>query len=197
MQSTRQKKSLTESSKQAIEEHRAAGWAELDSERLLFASTYISCGYCHHLAAEELGMEKSQARRFLNDPLVRAYLRDYSDNISEISHITVDFLRSKLIDLIPKLEGKEEVDIFIPQMGASVTAKKFHGAELLRALDALGKHIGFNTDLEDDQASAVENLLRKAMQRKRERETLIIENPSESPGTTQRSESYDESSGSN
>jgi hypothetical protein len=164
---------LPDSSRQAIEEHRASGWAELDAERLLFASTYISCGYCHLGAAEELNMPVARSRKFLNDPLVRAYLRDYSDNISEVSHITVDFLRAKLIDLIPKLEGKEEIEIFVPQMGASVSAKKFHPAELLRALDTLGKHIGFNTDLEDDQASAIENLLRKAAQRKREREEAI------------------------
>lgn len=175
MQNPGQLRNSTNSSvKEEIEKHRIQGWVELDHERLLFASTYISSGYCHIEAANELEISKNQARKFLNDPLVRAYLRDYSENISETSHITVDFLRVKLMDLIPKLEGKEKVSIFVPQMAASVEACKFHPAELLRALDALGKHIGFNEDTEDDQGSAIESLLRKAMQRKRERETIDV-----------------------
>jgi len=160
--------------KQEIETHRKSSWAELDHERLLFATTYISCGYCHIDAGKELNISNHVARRFLADPLVRAYLRDYSELVSETCHITVDFIRTKLIDILPKLEGKEEVAVFVPQMAASVTAMKFQGAEYLRAIDALGKHIGFNEiDGDDAQASAIENLLRKAAQRKREREESI------------------------
>lgn len=165
---------------QEIAKHREDGWKELDHERLLFASTYIASGYCHIEAAKEIGIPISRARRFLNDPLVRAYLRDYSDNVSATSHITTDFLRVKLMELLPKLEGKEEVEVFVPQMAASVAVKKFHPAELLRALDALGKHIGFNEDLEDDdKANAIETLLRRAMENKRRREEVVIEGEAE------------------
>ena len=93
------------------------------------------------MAAKEAGLSNQRGRLLLSNPLVRALIADLQKEQYQTNIITEELIRTKLLELLPKLMGEEEVPIVLSN-GAMVMEKKFFPGEARAALESLGKSIG-------------------------------------------------------
>lgn len=125
-----------------IKRNKAEDWPDLDPQRRAFALRYI-IDYDHREAAEEVGLNKENALKYIREPLTSAYIAYLQEesNISDI--ITNDFIRTQFLNLIPMLSGQVDVPMIVGKDGRQVEAKKFHSNELISVLKELAKSTKF------------------------------------------------------
>ena len=81
-----------------------------------------------------------------------ALIADLQEQMQLRTTINADFIRTKWLEMLPKLMGEEEVAM-VDKDGAQFAAKKFHSADATRALVELGKSTKFYADGSGGSAS--------------------------------------------
>lgn len=125
--------------------------SDLDARKYLIASAtpqesmfcykYME-SYDYKLAAQHVGLPASDGMKMLRNPVVQAIIASLQDEMQERSVIDADYVRYKFIELIPKLEGKEEVPL-IDKDCNSFMGRKFQPNELIKVLVELAKSTKF------------------------------------------------------
>jgi len=126
--------------------NRESGWPDVGERDRAFAVEYITNGYKHGDAAEAVGLVRSSGTRKLREPLVSAFIRFMQETRQNSKLITQHFVEQKYLEVLPKLMGEEEVDVYDAKEGVSVRVKKFHSAETVSVLRDLGKAAGYIAD---------------------------------------------------
>lgn len=124
--------------------HRENAWADFDPKKRMFAYYYLE-DYNHRRAAERAGFPPQKGLALSREPLVAALIADLQEQMQLRTTINADFIRTKWLELLPKLMGEEEVAM-VDKEGLQFAAKKFHSADATRALVELGKSTKFYAD---------------------------------------------------
>lgn len=124
--------------------HRENAWADFDPKKRMFAYYYLE-NYNHRQAAERAGFDPKRGLAVSREPLVAALIADLQEQMQLRTTINSDFIRTKWLELLPKLMGEEEVHV-VDKDGCSFKVKKFHSADATRALVELGKSTKFYAD---------------------------------------------------
>ncbi len=124
--------------------HRENAWADFDPRKRMFAYYYLE-NYNHRKAAERAGFPPQKGLALSREPLVAALIADLQEQMQLRTTINSDFIRTKWLELLPKLMGEEEVAM-VDKEGCQFAAKKFHSADATRALVELGKSTKFYAD---------------------------------------------------
>lgn len=131
--------------------HRENAWADFDHKKRMFAYYYLE-DYNHRKAAERAGFPPQKGLAISREPLVAALIADLQEQMQLRTTINADFIRTKWLEMLPKLMGEEEVAM-VDKDGAQFAAKKFHSADATRALVELGKSTKFYADGSGGSAS--------------------------------------------
>jgi hypothetical protein len=127
-----------------ITAHRENAWADFDPKKRMFAYYYLE-DYNHRKAAERVGFPPQKGLAISREPLVAALIADLQEQMQLRTTINSDFVRTKWLEILPKLMGEEEVAM-VDKEGCQFAAKKFHSADATRALVELGKSTKFYAD---------------------------------------------------
>jgi len=134
---------LIEYSKQ-VERHRKEGWKNLDPEYVTFALCFVNTS-SYVSASDAAGISRPRGKDLLSNPVVRALIADLQKEAHETNIVTEELIRTKLLELLPKLMGEEEIPIVLSN-GAMVMERKFFPGEARAALESLGKSIGLGVN---------------------------------------------------
>ncbi len=124
-----------------IERNRREDWPDLTPEKRAFALVYV-VSYNHRDAASSAGLSPDSGIRLIRDPLVSAYIREIQDKDLVSNLITEDFVRTHMVNLLPKLLGQEEVPL-VDKDGSQISVKKFHPTDAVNLLKELAKSTKF------------------------------------------------------
>lgn len=134
-----------------IVSHRENAWADFDPKKRMFAYYYLE-DYNHRRAADRAGFPPQKGLAISREPLVAALIADLQEQMQLRTTINADFIRTKWLEMLPKLMGEEEVAM-VDKDGCQFAAKKFHSADATRALVELGKSTKFYADGSGGSAS--------------------------------------------
>lgn len=121
-----------------VERQRESNWVGLDPAKRMFAIEYVRC-LSHVEAARKIG-KSGQGASMLRDPLVLALISDLQEDYHQTNVVTEQFIRHKLLELLPKVMGEEEVAIVLSN-GEEIKAKKFDATATRGVLAELGVSI--------------------------------------------------------
>ena len=130
-----------------VEQHREEGWVNLDPALRMFAIEYMN-HLDHCKTAVELGWDSSRGTRLMKHPLVRAMIADLMAEAEQFHIQTRHFVREKLMEMLPKLAGEEDVAIVLGN-GVPIQEKKFFPGEYRATLEALARMGGFEKPVEE------------------------------------------------
>lgn len=128
----------------SIARNKREDWPDLTPEKRAFALVYV-VNYSHRDAAISVGLPANRGINLIRDPLVAAFIKDIQDKDLIPNLITEDFVRTHMVNLLPKLLGEEEVSL-IDKEGEEFSAKKFHAADAVSLLKELAKSTKFYED---------------------------------------------------
>ncbi len=121
-----------------IERNRGEKWECLEPHKRMFAIEYMRT-MSHVMAAKNIG-RAGDGLRYLRDPLVLALISDLQEEYHQTNIITEYWIQAKLMELLPRVMGEEEIPIVLAN-GLEMTAKKFHASESKAVIDALGNSL--------------------------------------------------------
>jgi len=125
-----------------IDSNRKNGWPDLKPNEKTFAFNYMQ-HFNHNRAARDAGWKSAgYGLKLLRDPLVSAFIGFLKDELQERTLIDAEFVQSQWLELLPKLNGEEDIPL-ITSSGEEIMARKFHGSEMVSALRELGKSTKF------------------------------------------------------
>lgn len=123
-----------------LAEQRENGFVSLSQKKRLFALEFIQSGsYLEAATAAEI--EAPQAKRWLKDPLVSAFINYLNQQKEHYSLIDASFVEVQYLTLFTKLIGEEEVPL-VDKDGIAYSAKKFHSSDAVACLRDLAKVSG-------------------------------------------------------
>lgn len=108
-----------------VERNRKNGYQDLDEQRRAFCITYVTNGYKHREAAQQVGFSESTGSALKREPLVAAYISDLLNQYLAESLVTKQTLDSYLDELEDIAMGKTSIPI-VTGSGEEINAKKFH-----------------------------------------------------------------------
>lgn len=126
-----------------IERHIADGFIDMEERDKAFAVEYVTNGFKHREAAEAVGLSKSVGLTKLREPLVGVFIGHLQEQNNTAKLITMQFVETQYLEILPKLKGEEEIDMVDAKDGRNYRVKKFHSAELVSVLRDLGKSSGY------------------------------------------------------
>ena len=124
---------------------RAEGFPSLTDQEKSLAIEWRCNGYKVGEAGEFVGLSSSVAGRILRKPLMKAFIAHMGEQIGQDRLITQAFIESAYMELLPKLNGEEEVPLVTPA-GEQYSAKKFHSGEMVSVLRDLAKATGYTKE---------------------------------------------------
>jgi hypothetical protein len=139
-----------------VERHADEGWKNLRPDFRAFAHAYLE-SYSHVKAAQVIG-KPGLGLRYMRDPVVAAYIVWLQDKYQADNLISENFVAQKLLEIIPKLAGEEDVEI-VGRNGEVMTAKKFHAAELIAALKDLSRFARYTESVESVESALARQAL--------------------------------------
>jgi hypothetical protein len=134
---------LSPITEQDIERNKQLGWPDLSAQKKQFARVYLET-YNPKRAAEHCGLPKAHAHLLVREPLVAAFIEELESGYAARSFLTKEMVLIEQLEVLEKLQGREEVPI-VDKEGGTVHAKKFHAAETVKFLADLAKQTGAST----------------------------------------------------
>ena len=124
-----------------IERNEKSDWSDLEPRERAFAYSYLT-DYNHRRAANDVGLGADAGIRYLRRPLVSAFIQFLQERSHIANTITDDFVRTQMLNLLPKLLGQEPVPL-VDKDGGEFDALKFHPSESVNLLRELAKSTKF------------------------------------------------------
>lgn len=124
-----------------IERNKKSDWADLEPRERAFAYSYLA-DYNHRRAAQSINLSADHGIRILRRPLVSAFIQFLQERSHIANTITDDFVRTQMVNLLPKLLGQEPVPL-VDKDGGEFDALKFHPSESVNLLREMAKSTKF------------------------------------------------------
>ncbi len=116
---------LTPFNVSTIERNRENGFEDLEDQKKAFCIKYVTNGYNHREAAEDVGINPNRGIQLKNEPLISAYIHDLQQQFLAESIVTKQVMDSKLDVLEDIAMGRVEIPL-VTGAGDKIEAKKFH-----------------------------------------------------------------------
>lgn len=113
-------------------------FADLEAKKKAFALEFINNGYKHRDASVSVGKSAATGSKWINDPIIKAYINHLQNQRVQESIITTALYEARLLELNDMAMGYIPVAI-VNKEGGEYTACVFNGTLALNTLQELGK----------------------------------------------------------